>query len=54
VPVLGHGFMGCQLFQPPVVVMVEPGLVVIDKDRGRDMHGIHQQKMINVLYSGLI
>ena len=36
--------MGGQLFQPDLVVVVQPGLIVIDEDAGGDVHGVDQDQ----------
>jgi hypothetical protein len=42
--VLGYRFMGGQFFQPLVIVMVQSGLIIVDKNRCGNMHGIHQDQ----------
>src|SRR5262249_34886768 len=37
---VGGGVEGCQPLEPALVVLVQAGLVVVDEDRGRDVHGI--------------
>ena len=44
VAVLGDGGMGRQLLKPKVVVMVQPGLIVVNKNRGSDVHGVAEYK----------
>jgi len=46
VPVLVQGLMGSQPFQPVVIVVEEPLLVVIDIDAGSDVHGVDQTQSI--------
>ena len=36
--------MGSQFLQPHLIVMVETRFVIIDKHRGRDVHGIDQDE----------
>jgi len=40
--ILADGFVGGQFFQPLVIIPVQAGLVVIDKNRGSDVHGVDQ------------
>ena len=42
VVVAGAGVEGRQPLQPGVVVAVQPRLVVVDEDRGGDVHGVDQ------------
>ena len=42
VAILANRFMGCELFQPQGVVVMQTGLVIVDKDRRGDMHGIDE------------
>jgi hypothetical protein len=44
VSILGDGFMGSQFLQPYLIVMVETRFVIINKHRGRDVHGIDQDE----------
>jgi hypothetical protein len=34
--------MGGQFFQPQIIVMVQPWLVIVDEHRSGDVHGVHQ------------
>jgi hypothetical protein len=34
----------CQLLKPPLEIRMQPGFIVVDKDRRGDVHGIHQAK----------
>jgi hypothetical protein len=43
-PVLGHGFMGSQFLQPDLIVVMQAGFIVINENRGRDVHGIDEDK----------
>ena len=44
----GDGVERGQLLQPLLVVLVQPGLVVVDEDRRRDVHGVDQdQSLLN-------
>jgi len=40
--VAANRFVGGQLFQPALVILVQAALVVVDEDRGRDVHGVYQ------------
>ena len=42
--ILGMGLFGSQLFQSFLKIRVQSGFIVIDEDRGCDMHRIHQAK----------
>ena len=42
--VLRNRFMGCQFLQPEFIVVMKAGFIVINKDRGRNMHGIDKDK----------
>ena len=44
VAVLGHRLMGRQLFEPYVIVVVEPGLIIVNEDGSRDMHRIAEDE----------
>ena len=41
------GLMGGQLFQPPIVVLMEARLVVVDEDRRRDVHRVHNANVLS-------
>ena len=43
-PVLGVGFFRGQLFQPFFKVVMQTGLIIVDEDRGGDVHGVDQAK----------
>ena len=40
VAIPGDRGVGGQVFQPDLVVVMQPGLIVIDEDAGGDVHGI--------------
>src|SRR5262249_53652244 len=40
------GVEGGQPLQPALVVLVQAGLVVVDEDRGRDVHGVDQAQAL--------
>jgi hypothetical protein len=44
VAILLKGLMRRQLLEPYAVIVVQAGFVVIDKHRGRNMHGIDQRQ----------
>ena len=43
-PVLRHRLMRRKLLQPHLKIMMQPRLIVIDKNRRRDMHGIDEHQ----------
>src|SRR6185437_13297578 len=42
----GAGIVGRQLLEPAFVVLVETGLVVVDEDARRDVHGVHETESL--------
>ena len=38
--ILADGFMRGEFFQPGFVIVMQPALIVVDEDRGGDVHGI--------------
>jgi len=42
VAVLVNWFVRRQFLQPRFIIVVKPSLVIVDKDRRRDVHGVHQ------------
>jgi hypothetical protein len=50
---IGAGwFVWRELFEPNLVIMVKSALVVVDEDRGGDVHGVDQAQAI--LHSALV
>jgi hypothetical protein len=47
VAVMGDGFMRGKLLKPVLVVLVEPGFVIVDKDAGSDMHGVDKTEALS-------
>jgi hypothetical protein len=35
-----------ETFQPIVEILMQPGFVVVDKDGGRDMHGVPEANLV--------
>ncbi len=46
VAVFSHRFMGCQLFQPDLVIVEQALLGVIDENRGGNVHGVHKAQSL--------
>ena len=46
VPVLADRLVRGELFQPLFVVMVQAGFIIVDEDRGRDVHRIYQAQLL--------
>jgi len=46
-PVLGDGRVRRQFFQPFLIVMVQAGFIIVDKDGSRDVHGVHEYKALS-------
>jgi len=46
VAILFDRFMGSKFFEPDLEVMVKNGFIMIDEDRGRDMHGIDKHQSL--------
>jgi|WetSurMetagenome_2_1015567.scaffolds.fasta_scaffold75546_3 hypothetical protein len=44
--ILLHWLVRSQLFQPHLKILVEPGLIVINKHRGGVEHGIHKITLV--------
>ena len=44
VAVLADRFMRCELFEPDIVIVMQPGLVIIYEDAGCDVHGVDQNE----------
>jgi hypothetical protein len=50
VPVLRDGLVWGELLQPALVVLVQAGFVVVDKDGGGNVHGVNQRFTIPTSY----
>ena len=46
VPVAGHRFVGGDFLQPDLIVVMQTGFVIVDKYRGRDVHGVDQHQAL--------
>ncbi len=46
VSILGYRLMGRKTFEPFFEVAQEPPLVIVDEDRGRDVHGVHEHESL--------
>jgi hypothetical protein len=44
--VLRYGFMGGQLLQPDIIVMMKSGFVIVNKNGCRDVHGVNEHKAL--------
>ena len=42
----GNRFMGGQLFQPFIIVLVQAGFIIVDENRGAEVHGIDQGDVV--------
>jgi hypothetical protein len=42
VPVLGDRLVGGQLFQLFFIILMESGFIIVDKDRGGDVHCVYE------------
>lgn len=49
VPVVADRFMGSETFKPGFVILMQTTLIIVDKNRGRDVQGINQAQAL--LYS---
>lgn len=47
VPIQTQRFVGSQLFQPAIKILMQTALIVVDKNRGRDVHGIDQAEPLS-------
>ena len=47
-PVLACRLMRRDLFQPGIMVMLQPGLVIVDEHPRRDVHGVYQPFTITI------
>ena len=47
VTILMHRLMRRQLFQPDLIIVMQPGFVIVDKYGGSDVHGIYQANLVD-------